>query len=304
MNYLLLAIKGMFIGIANIIPGVSGGTMAISLGVYDDLIFSIANLTKDWKNSMRVLAPIIVGLAGGIVGFSYLIEILLSRYTLPTALAFIGLILGGIPILWFSLKHALKSANSSLSLKHVVVFLLAFALVAGMALIKESEASLSSFELTLSNVLLLFFVGIIASGTMIIPGVSGSLVLMILGYYYNILNTVTNFVDALRTGDFAGVLHGIGLLLPFGIGVLLGIFFISKLVGYLFKNQPIMTYSAILGLVLASPVAILINTNALGDLTGPKGGIFITIGIVLLLVCACLTYLLGKADEAEEIREN
>ncbi|UJF15164.1 DUF368 domain-containing protein [Jeotgalibaca sp. MA1X17-3] len=302
MNYLWLTIKGMLIGIANIIPGVSGGTMAISLGVYDDLIFSIANLLKDWKNSLRILAPIIIGLAGGIVAFSYLIELLLSQYTLPTALAFIGLILGGIPILWSSLKESLRTKQTTLSFKHLLVFLVSFALVAGMALIQESDASLSSFDFTFSNVILLFFIGVIASATMVIPGVSGSLVLMVLGFYYNILNTVTDFANALRTLDFNGLLYGVGLLLPFGIGILLGIFFISKLVSYLFKNLPVMTYSAILGLVLASPLAILINTNALNRLEEPNGGIFIIIGIVLLIGFAYVTYVLGKTDEPKKIK--
>lgn len=292
----------MLIGIANIIPGVSGGTMAISLGVYDDLIFSIANLLKDWKNSLRILAPIIIGLAGGIVAFSYLIELLLSQYTLPTALAFIGLILGGIPILWASLKESLRTKQTTLSFKHLLVFLVSFALVAGMALIQESDASLSSFDFTFSNVILLFFIGVIASATMVIPGVSGSLVLMVLGFYYNILNTVTDFANALRTLDFNGLLYGVGLLLPFGIGILLGIFFISKLVSYLFKNLPVMTYSAILGLVLASPLAILINTNALNSIAGTNGGTFTIIGIVLLIGFAYVTYVLGKTDEPEKFK--
>lgn len=292
----------MLIGIANIIPGVSGGTMAISLGVYDDLIFSIANLMKDWKNSLRILGPILIGLASGIVAFSYLIERLLSQYTLPTALAFIGLILGGIPILWASLKESLRNKKTNLSFKHFLVFLLSFALVAGMALIQESGTSLSSFEFTFSNVVLLFFIGVIASATMVIPGVSGSLVLMILGFYYNILNTVTDFVNALRTLDFNGLLYGVGLLLPFGIGILLGIFFISKLVSYLFENLPVMTYSSILGLVLASPLAILINTNALDSIAGTNQGNFFIIGIVLLIGSAYLTYGLGKTDEPEKIK--
>ena len=305
MNYLWLIIKGMLIGIANIIPGVSGGTMAISLGVYDDLIFSISNIAKDWKKSIRILLPILIGLAGGIVAFSYLIELLLKQYTLPTALAFIGLILGGIPILWLSLKEALQLKNTSITFKHIFVFLFAFMLVAGMALIKESDATLVAFDLTLSNVILLFFIGIIASGTMVIPGVSGSLVLMVLGFYYNILNTVTNFATALRTLDMNGLLHGVALLLPFGIGVLLGIFFISKLISYLFESRPVMTYSAILGLVLASPVAILINTGALSSIKGPNSILLILVGIILLFVCAYLTYVLGKKeDKPDELIEN
>ena len=97
-------IKGILIGIANIIPGVSGGTMAVSLGIYDKLISSISNLLKDWKKSLVTLLPIILGCGIGIVGFTYAIEYLLSHHTFVTCMAFVGLILGGIPILLISLK--------------------------------------------------------------------------------------------------------------------------------------------------------------------------------------------------------
>ena len=102
MTTVLLIIKGMFIGVANIIPGVSGGTMAVSLGIYDDLIASITHLVKEWKKSIQFLTPIVVGAAAGVILFSYLITLLLTQYTLPTALTFVGLILGGVPILFHS----------------------------------------------------------------------------------------------------------------------------------------------------------------------------------------------------------
>ncbi|RAN56763.1 DUF368 domain-containing protein, partial [Dolosigranulum pigrum] len=92
MTTVLLIIKGMFIGVANIIPGVSGGTMAVSLGIYDDLIASITHLVKEWKKSIQFLTPIVVGAAAGVILFSYLITLLLTQYTLPTALTFVGLI--------------------------------------------------------------------------------------------------------------------------------------------------------------------------------------------------------------------
>lgn len=303
MNYIWLVIKGMLMGIANIIPGVSGGTMALSLGIYDDLISSISHLTKDWRNSLRILLPLAIGLAGGIVGFSYLIEILLNQYTFPTALAFIGLILGGIPMLWLSFKKARQEEKTDFSMKHLVVFLLAFGLVAGMAFMQESEATLSSLELTFGNVLILFFVGIIASATMVVPGVSGSLILMIMGYYYKILNTVTGFADALRGMDINALFYTAGLLIPFGIGVLLGIFLISRAIDYLFQNQPVFTYSAILGLVLASPFAILFNTHALGDLAGPHAAVFTIVGILLLAACSWLTFVLGKTEEPAPVEQ-
>lgn len=118
MATLWLIIKGMFMGISNIIPGVSGGTMAVSLGIYDDLIFSVSNFFSDWKKSLKFLLPLGIGLGGGVVFFAYAIELLLTQYVFPTTLAFIGLILGGLPILYKDFQKSLKKKKKSISTSH------------------------------------------------------------------------------------------------------------------------------------------------------------------------------------------
>ena len=127
MTFILDIIKGMLIGIANIIPGVSGGTMAVSLGIYDKLISSISGLLKDWKKSARTLFPIILGCGMGIVCFTYVIEYLLSRHTFVTCMAFVGLILGGVPVLISSLKKELEKNSSKIGVSAVLAFLILFA---------------------------------------------------------------------------------------------------------------------------------------------------------------------------------
>lgn len=99
------------------------------------------------------------------------------------------------------------------------------------------------------------------------------------------------------------MLYPSGLLIPFGVGVLVGIFLISKLIEYLFESRPALTYRSILGLVLASPFAIVYNTNALVDLSGSNAGLFMIIGLVLGTVCFFFTYALGKTEDPHEIEE-
>lgn len=292
-----MIIKGLVIGIANIIPGVSGGTMAVSLAIYDDLIFAITHLKKAFKKSINILLPIGIGVGLGVIFFSYAIEILLSQYTFPTAMAFIGLILGGVPILYQEFKDVLRENNESVSGKHIAVFIVFFVLIIGMSFIQESSATFESLEPTFLNLLILFAVGIITAATMVIPGISGSLVLMILGYYYNIINTLTQFFDSVRILDWQGIANGLILLVPFGIGILLGAFLISKIIEYLFKNLPIMTYSAIFGLVLASPFAIFLNTDAIQSLTSQNTALFVIVGLILMVICFVGTYQLGKVDD-------
>ena len=111
------------------------------------------------------------------------------------------------------------------------------------------------------NVVKLLLVGIIAAATMVIPGVSGSMMLMLLGYYDTILKTINNFMDALVAFDIQDLLVQCGILIPFGIGVILGIFLIAKIIEFIFSKAEIHAYYAIIGLILASPIAILLKTD-------------------------------------------
>lgn len=297
MNYLIDFLKGIVIGIANIIPGVSGGTMAVSLDIYDRMISSISHLFKNWKASLKTLAPILVGAVVGVVAFTYTIEFLLSSYTLPTALAFIGLILGGIPGLWESFQRGLAKQKQAISISHISAFILMFVLVVViLPLLQGAGTTLTAIQLDPLSLIKLFIIGIIASATMIIPGVSGSLILMVLGYYYLIINTITLFITALRTGNMASLLPNFILLFVFGLGVLIGIFLISKVIEFLFEHYSSVTYSGILGLVIASPFAILLNTNALNDLQTAQALPFALVGVVLLVICYYGIYQLGKNE--------
>lgn len=293
MTFFMDIIKGMLIGIANIIPGVSGGTMAVSLGIYDKLISSVSNLLTDWKRSLVTLLPIIIGCGIGIVGFTYAIEYLLNHHTFVTCMAFVGLILGGIPTLVSSLKKELKKNSSRIGISGIVAFLVLFAVAVFLPMMNAEDEVLKTFSVTPGTVTALFFVGVIASATMVVPGVSGSLVMMILGYYYGIINTIKSFLDSLKAFDMAGLIHGFALLMPFGIGVLLGIFLIAKLITFLFNKFGIQTYCAILGLIAASPFAIFYNTGALGQVSSLGIGT-VVFSVVLAGVFGLVTYKLGE----------
>jgi len=165
-----------------------------------------------------------------------------------------------------------------------------------LPLLQGSGTSLTAIQLDPLSLIKLFIIGIIASATMVIPGVSGSLILMVLGYYYLIINTITIFISALRTGDMESLLPNFILLFVFGLGVLIGSFLISKAIEFLFEHYSSVTYSGILGLVIASPFAILYNTNALNDLQTSHALPFTLVGLVLLIICYYGIYQLGKNE--------
>ena len=291
MDYFIRIAKGMMIGIANVIPGVSGGTMAVSLGIYDRLIGSVSGLTKNFKDSISFLLPILIGCGLGIAGFTYAVEYLLSRHTFVTCMAFVGLILGGIPTILGAMNKKAGRSGRGIGFVGVLAFFLAFAVSAGLPLVKEGDEVLSSIPVTAGNMAVLFLLGIVSSATMVIPGVSGSMMLMILGYYYGIINTIKSFLDALM--DMAALKDGFFLLVPFGIGVLLGIVLIAKLISFLFDHYGVQTYCAILGLVAASPFAIFYNTGLFSELSSLSVWA-VLLGILLLIAGAFLTNFVGE----------
>ena len=290
MNWLNQILRGIVIGVANIIPGVSGGTMMVSMGIYDLLIHSITHLFKEFKKSVLTLLPYLIGMGLGILVLSYVLSALLNPvtgYPLPTYTAFIGLILGGLSPLLHKVDK--KKVNGLC----IALFVLFFALIVVMA-IPGSIENAQRLDIDLLQVVILVAVGVIASGTMIIPGVSGSMMLMLLGYYTPVINAVKGLIPALASGNGAAIANSLLTLLPFALGVVLGIFGVAKLIEWLMARYPNPTYCSVLGLVLASPVGILLkNRNALGNVNA----LIIIISVVTIGLGFVSAMLLAKGNK-------
>lgn len=272
-------LKGIVIGLANVIPGVSGGTMMVSMGIYDKLIHCITHLFSELKKSIQFLLPIFIGIGIAVVVVPFGIEFLFAQYPFQTNLLFIGLIIGGLPAVWKKVK------GNSVKVGHILSCLVFFALVAGLALVGETEGNAADLSFSLGSVIKLFGIGVITSATMVIPGVSGSMVLLLLGYYHPVLETITNFIKAVLAFDMNGILAGIGVLLPFGIGVVAGIFVIAKIIEVIFEKFPLYAYWAIIGLIVSSPVAILL-VSGMGTITIVSiltGIVYLAVGFVIAM---------------------
>lgn len=250
-----LILKGMVMGIANIIPGVSGGTMAVSMGIYDRFIHCLTHLFKEFKESMKFLIPLFIGIGIALVGLSFIIEPAFEHFPLQTSCLFIGLIVGGLPAICKKVK------GKGVKVSYIIPFLIFFAIVVGMAVLGEHEGNAADLSFGLWSVIKLFLVGIIASATMVIPGVSGSMMLLLLGYYNPIISSIKNFVTALVSFDVQGILKGCGVLVPAGLGIVVGIFAIAKLIEVIFEKFPTQAYWAIIGLIVASPIAVLLSVG-------------------------------------------
>ena len=314
MEFIKLIFKGIALGVANVIPGVSGGTMAVVFNVYDRIIDLISPDLKKIFRAWKFWLPLAIGMCVGVLGFSKVITILLAKYQIPTTYFFIGLILGSIPLILRKMKSSqpqsenaegTKEENTNESKKRKV--LLKFAFLIGLLMVlsmkffggdidarkaaeksnamkqktesvamepqpeKITEAITAQTEqpaqaaqngndafslelsegtlaeendgrMTVSTIALLFVAGVAAAIAMIIPGISGSFLILALGMYGTIISAVAR-LDVL-------------FLLPFALGALVGIIFGASLVRFLMEKIPSHTYAAILGLIVGSVVII------------------------------------------------
>lgn len=256
---IILCAKGFLMGLANLIPGISGGTLAITLGIYEKFISALGNFFGNLKENIKFLLPIGIGIVLSLLSLSRVIDFGLQNYVFATIMLFVGAILGGLPMLLG------RMTGEKISYPHILAFLIAGAIV--LASVFLSSGTDVSFEnMNIIGYVKMFFVGIISAMTMIIPGISGSAVLMTIGYYSPTIEAIKNLTNP----DL--MLGNILVLIPFGLGILTGMFGGAKFIELLIKKYPVKAYWAIVGFVIASIIGI-VYQNFLID------GSFISVGI-------------------------
>ena len=281
MKNILLVIKGFIMGIANIIPGVSGGTLALTLGIYEDFIGAISHFFRNIKKHVNFLLPIFVGILLSVITMSNVISTCFDQYPIPTTLFFMGLVIGGIPML---LKRV-KNTKEKKQVSSYVIALITFSIVMIMAFSEQIFGSglgnVSFSNMAVFDYVILFFVGLIAAATMVIPGVSGSLVLMLLGYYLPIIGVLKELTKFENLGP------NLLVAFVFGVGVLVGIVAISKVIEYLLEKFEAKTFFGVIGFILASIIAIPVSVyHEVGTIVfsvsqGILGVLFLAIGIIV-----------------------
>jgi putative membrane protein len=252
VNLLRTFLIGGAMGVANIIPGVSGGTIAVVFGIYDNLMESLGNFLraseKRWQY-IRFLAALFLGSLITILAVAPFLKWSFENYPVPTVFFFIGLILGSIPVVYTSYPDMKLSPGRALA------FLAGMALVVVLALIQhDSNGAVAEITVPgLAESLYYLLCGAIAASAMIVPGVSGSFILILLGVYWNVLNALSGIFRLLLEQGFGGeVLARLQILGMLGIGVVIGILGFSRLMDWALKKNPSLTMYAILGLIIGS----------------------------------------------------
>lgn len=230
---------GIILGVANVIPGVSGGTMAVVFNVYERLLSVITLNVKKIFSEWRFIIPLGCGVVFGIILFSKVITFLFMTYPVPTNMFFCGLIAGSIPLV---LRKIPGKGVKKLSLSISICLLASFTVMVVMLLIAPEESTIIYTDMTPSLFMRLFVSAALAAVAMIIPGISGSFLMIVMGMYTTIIASVSNM--------------NIPFLIPVALGVAFGLLFGAKLVTYLMSRVPFQTYGAIFGLVAGSLLII------------------------------------------------
>lgn len=243
---LITFIKGFILGVANVIPGVSGGTLAVTLGLYETILNSIGNFFKDVKGNFKMLWPIILGVFVALITTSKLVSWALTNYKAQTIFLFVGLIFGGVSLI-------MRKTRGKANLTNIILFFATFALVIGINFFKVGNIVISFGNMQVVDYLLLILIGFIASASMVIPGISGSFVLMLLGYYEKIIYTIGNLTNFKELGS------NLIILIPFGLGAVIGIILMAKLISKMLEKHETKTYFAIMGFVVSSIVLLILQ---------------------------------------------
>ena len=304
-------LSGIAIGVGAAIPGVSGGTIAVILNVYTDIVTAISNLFKQFKKSFLVLAPVLLGVIIAIIPCIILFNLAFQGFIFGIVSLFAGLIIGSFP----SLTDKVKNKERKPSYIVILIITLFIALGLGIA------SALLGNKINLDNhfihpewwfYLILIPVGFLAASALVIPGISGSMILLILGFYTPLLKYTVAWCKEFLEGNWKNFLPLFGIIGCLAIGIIIGFFFISKVMSYLLKTKEIPTYYGIIGFIIGSTITLFFNDTIYNDCyklwanntyPGLSWYIEVPIGIILLIGGAILAYQLVRYQRKIETKE-
>lgn len=282
---ILKILKGILVGLGGILPGVSGGMIAASFNVYEELVGALDDFTKKPIKAVINIWEYLVGIVVGVLLGIILIATIFAKFPIPITLLFIGLILGGIP----EIKNKLKFKE--LNYKHYLTMGIMVALMIGLLFLKEvTVANLGFFQYILA--------GFLIAVSLIVPGLSGTMILLALGIYINIMDTIKLFINSIFTFDISSALSLSPAIILIGLAAVITLIGLAKPINYLLKNKSNYFNIAVLGILVVSPFNIIwslyrdviygASFNNIGALTIIASLILFIIGLVLALYLAKL----------------
>ena len=252
MHYILLAVKGLAIGVANVVPGVSGATLAVIFRVYDRLIEAINRLFAEPKKSLQFLIPLGLGMIVGILALGSLLDYFIMRFSLQASAFIAGLMAGSMPFI-----HGMAASRDGKKPHFYVIAVVAAIIIIVLSLFVPTPELYVAEEINFGLIAILFIAGILGAAAMIIPGVSGAMVFILLGVFNLLMHTISAIREYLMSPLDFGLLAPILMVaVPIGLGVVIGILLMSRLIAVLLEKFHSATYFAILGMIFGTIFAV------------------------------------------------
>lgn len=233
-------IRGFFMGITEMLPGISSGTLMLLLGIYDQMLVSINQLfTKKYKESLKFLIPLVIGMGIAIVTMSSVINYMLNEHATITHFFFLGLVLGVVPMMF-------KLGNYKVEFKSIHYILMIVVTIALFSLdyFVGEKGTVENVQITGALLIWMFISGFLGASALILPGLSGAVILLMLGAYPIVMYSISEFLSF----DFSVF----PVLMATGLGVLSGVLLTSRILHYLLKTYPYLMYALIIGLLIGS----------------------------------------------------
>lgn len=270
-----LILKGIVLGISFILPGVSGGVLSVVMGIYDKLIGAVSHFYESWASFKKYFNFLFFLGIGGIISVLVLtnvIEVALDKMPVITILIFVGLIVGGVPQLFNIIKKDVSFGN-------ILLMFIGIGLLVIMS-VTTGGASNQIIDTSFISMLKMFGVGMLASATIVIPGVSGSFLLMVMGYYEPLLKIINEITS------LTNLYNNVVVMIPFGIGLVIGAIVIAKLIDFCLNKYPIKTYYVIIGFVVASIIEVFMSVFEYSYTL-----MTMIIGLILMVMSAVIVYI-------------
>ena len=291
----ITGVKGIAIGVSMIIPGLSGGTLAVLMNIYDKILEAITGIFKHFKESLLLLLPLVIGAVIGFVGLVFPINYGLSHFPLIIVSLFVGFIIGGLPSIY-------KKVQGKENWISILIGLIALGITISLCFIKTND-SIDIRNLNVGTWFYLFLSGIIASIALVAPGISGSMTLMVLGVYVHLMEVLKEILS------FTNLWNNSMILLPLALGLIIGFIFMSFFMKYMLKNHETSTYFALIGFIIGSIVSIYYLTITDEQYPVKFDALNIILSIVVLILGVVSTLLLERfankhsKDKIIEVKE-
>lgn len=304
-NWFKSLIAGIAMGISSSIPGVSAGTMAVIFKIYDNFIWALSHIFKEFLKALMILIPIGLGILIGVIPTVILVDKSIDSFLFGLICIFAGFILGSIP----SINDEVK--NVKIKKWHIITFIISFIIVIGLgvaSIVSNLDTSPMFAKPEWYLYLIVIAVGFLASTGIVVPGFSGGMILILLGFYTPLIESTTDVAKECLAGNWSRFGSQFGILMCFLLGILIGFVVFSKIMRVLLNKYRSLTYFGILGFVYASIIALFLNHEIYEYYkmwsSGNSGFLSmqneIIVGVVLLLVSCVLSYLLVRFQRKQK----